>query len=200
MFVLFYLFYLYHAWFSGLLSRLTSGGGRWKDRLSKKSTQGSGYKVTATSRRVIRMAPRENRPLQRQKRNPMKKTVPAHTRSGDQTSPHRLVDGYPVHRKAHEPTVDQAAHRGTHARPQQGPSHLGPRKPEDRREQRDGPSMSDRHNPPVGEAASGRNPWRWFWVLPCGVTDSAGNLASLQIRPFAKLPRLWSYHSILERS
>ena len=112
------------------------------------------------------MAPRENRPLQRQKRNPMKKTVPAHTRSGDQTSPHRLVDGYPVHRKAHEPTVDQAAHRGTHARPQQGPSHLGPRKPEDRREQRDGPSMSDRHNPPVGEAVSGRNPWRWIWVLP----------------------------------
>ena len=146
------------------------------------------------------MAPRENRPLQRQKRNPMKKTVPAHTRTGDQTSPHRLVDGYPVHRKAHEPTVDQAAHRGTHARPQQDPSHLGPRKPEDRREQRDGPSMSDRHNPPVGEAASGQNPWRWFWVLPCGVTDSAGNLASLQIRPFAKLPRLWICHSIMERS
>ena len=42
--ILFVYFIFYHAWFSGLLSRQTSGGGRWKDRLSEKSTQGPGNK------------------------------------------------------------------------------------------------------------------------------------------------------------
>ena len=95
------------------------------------------------------MAPRK-RLSSGEKTKPDEKDGAGSHSEGLQTSPHRIMDGSPVHRKAHEPTVGLTANR--HTRPSVvEPLALRARKPEDRREQRVGPGMLIRHNPPPGE-------------------------------------------------